>query len=238
MEEKRDRASRTASADKPGRNVDAAIRLAARRTRPKKARPAGNRRLGWSLLFAVAVLLLAATYWLLKSEIPDSFSSTSSEMTADSLVPLAACTLYLPDASGGLRPAARYIGRGEDLESDVRAVVDLLAAAGGSGGLVVDPWPDQVTVLDVYVSGEGLAYLNFASSLRWRLPAGDLAEWMVVASLTQSLCGSFPDIRGVRVMIDGESSGVLRRVMPLERTYRPEQFGDEVGATPRMKTAG
>ncbi len=230
MEEKRDSGRVAASADGSDRNVDAAIRLAARRTKPMKGRRRGQRRLGWSLVFAVAILLLAAAYWLLKSEIPESFSSTSSETASDSVAPLAACTVYLPDAAGELRPGVRYLARGVDLESDVRAVVDLLAAAGGSGGSPVDPWPDQVTLLDVYVSGEGLAYLNFASILRWRLPAGDLAEWMVVASLTQSLCGSFPDIRGVRVMIDGESSGALRRVMPLERTYRPEQFGEEVGA--------
>ena len=198
--------------------------------RPRRSKPAKRSRPWWILWAAVPVLIVLGFWWL-RSGVPEQYSPVPSTIDPLATEPLLTCHLYLPDAKGDLVRDTFYVRAPHDAESAARIVIDQLAKRGASAPVVA--WPAHTTLLDLFVTPEGIAYVNFAGSLRHRLPAGDQAEWLVVASLTRSLCETFSVIRGVRLMVDGEIAGPLRRALALDRTYWPAYFApsDQEGIT-------
>lgn len=191
--------------------------------KPAPTRPGSSkRRRLWWIVGAVGLVLIALGFWWLGSGGPEQ--RLPGPGTTDPLAtePLLTCHLYLPDARGELVRGTFYVRAPHDAESAARTVIEQLAQRGAAAPVAV--WPPHTTLLDLFITPEGTAYVNFASSLRHRLPAGDRAEWLVAASLTRSLCETFPAIRGVRLMIDGDTGGPLRRALPLDRIYRPAFF--------------
>jgi hypothetical protein len=199
----------------PESDVTRAVRLRARQRR-------GSRRgLGWLIVVAIAILL-AGTVWLLRTRVPESFAP-SPGVTGEELAPLGAYELFFGDGqAAGVRREIRYLPRTGELEDDARAVIEALVEGSLQGGL--SPWPRETTLEDLFVSTSGIAYVNFNGSLRQYAPPGDFIEWLLAASLTRSLCANFPALRGVRVLIDGQSTGMLIRILPLEWTLAPSMF--------------
>jgi len=181
----------------------------------------GPRRRWWVLWVAVAAMIGVGIAILVR-DLSETRSSDPRGPGKPLTVPLLAGQLYIPDASGDLVRSTRYLRDGSDLEAAARAAIAELIAASGSAPLPT--WPRTATLLDLFIAPDGVAYANFAGSLRYRMPPGDQTEWLIVASLTRTLCGTFAGIRGVRVMIDGQTQGPLRRALPLDRVYRPEFF--------------
>jgi hypothetical protein len=198
--------------------VRGVVRLRARR-RGEKGR---RRRYGWLGLAAVAILLGVA-FWLLRSRLPAGFGPHPEEPAAAEQAPIAAYELYFgaPDASG-LQREIRYLPRTGALEEDARAVIGALVEGSLAGG--ISPWPRETTLEDLFVSTSGIAYVDFNGSLREYAPQGDYIEWLLAASLTRALCANFPALRGVRILIDTESTGPLLRTIPLEWTLTAPMF--------------
>ncbi len=195
---------------------------------PRQAKPDGKRktprRATWALAFAGAVILFLGALWLLRTHVPETFRGTTVSETAPEQIPLVAFILYYPSAeAGGLLDEVRLLPHSGQLEADTRTVIEALLAGPVCDGF--SPWPEEATIQNIFMSSEGIAYVNFSGSLRWLLPEGDYVEWSVLASLTRALCDNFATIRGVRVLVDGESHGALRRVMPLDWEYRPGMCG-------------
>lgn len=182
-----------------------------------------RKRLGWFFVFLGGAGVLLVAVWLLRGVLPESFPTVSRPMDAREQRPLGAYALYYSAQDGsGLIPEVRYLPQIGDLAGDVRAVIVALLEGPLERGSAL--WPEEVVVHEIFVSTSGIAYVNFSGSLRWLLPAGDYAEWAIIGSLTRTLCDNFPLVRGVRILVDGEATGALGSVMPLDRTYRPAMF--------------
>lgn len=176
----------------------------------------------WITLFVAAGLLLFAL-WLLRTRVPSSFPTT--QQTSSEIGPLGAYVLYFGTRDGrGLVRETRFLPRSGDDERDMRTAIDALCDGTESNAL--SPWPGAAELKDVFVSPAGVAYLDFNSALRRGVPRGDFMEWLLVASLTRSICENFPALDGVRIMIEGESTGPFVATMPLDLTYRPAMFAE------------
>jgi hypothetical protein len=183
-----------------------------------------RRRFDWLWGLIAGVILLALAVWLLRTVVPESFPPAEPGSVELERVAHGAFPLYFAAEDGsGLVEEVRLLPRRGETMADARTLLEALIAGPVADGL--SPWPAEATVRDVFVSSAGIAYVNFGGALRWLLPRGDFLEWALVASVTRSLCANFPEIRGVRILIDGQSSGRVARVMPLEWTYRPAMFG-------------
>jgi hypothetical protein len=182
------------------------------------------RRLGWVGWLAVAgiALLLAATVWLLRTRVPSSFAPESG-VPSEELAPLGSYELFFGDPRAtGLRREVRYLARSGDLEEDARVAIEALIAGSLEGG--ISPWPRESTLEDLFVSTSGIAYVNFNRAVRESSPAGDYIEWLLAASLTRTLGANFPALAGVRILIDGESTGNLIHTIPLDWTLTAPMF--------------
>jgi len=190
-------------------------------------RPGGRgreRRLGWLgwLGIGVIALVLVVIVWLLRTPVPSSFAPEPEEKREE-LAPLGAYELFFGDTRAvGLQREVRYLPRRHDLEEDARTAIAALIEGSLEGG--ISPWPTTATLEDLFVSTMGTLYVNFDGGLRAAAPAGDYIEWLLAASLTRTLCTNFPEIRGVRLLIDGESGGWLIRRLPLDATLTAPMF--------------
>ncbi len=188
------------------------------------------RRRRWRLLWvgvlvATAGMLLVAL-WLLRTRVPESFPPRDRAVLLDERVPLRSVRLFYPAIDGrGLREEVRLLPRQGDRDAAIVAVIETLLA--GPLTSARSPWPPETSVQEVFLSESGTVYVNLGSSLRWLMPDGDYLEWSAVATLTRTLCANFPEIQGVRILLDGEGNGLLGRVIPLDRTYRAAMFMEE-----------
>lgn len=192
--------------------------------RPRGARRPRRRWWGRLLLVLLALLVLVAL-WFLRSRLPESFGGIGRAGGAARMAPLGAFEFYFGDAAGrGLQREIRYLKRADSADRQARDVLDALLAGSLTGGL--SPWPEDTVVRDLFLTQAGIAYVEFDESLRDDAPAGDYSEWLMVATLTRTLCANFPAVRGVRILVSGRSSGPLVRTMPLEWTFVPAMFDD------------
>lgn len=128
---------------------------------------------------------------------------------------------------GRLRPRAFDLPSGAVTRDAAEAVVRRVVADSGTV-------PDGVEVLDVFVSGRGVAVLNFSGELLARHPGGLAAEELTVYSLSHSLVEGFPAIAEVRILVDGKQEDTLAGHLDLrsgfgrapERLLPPEEDSD------------
>ncbi len=81
-------------------------------------------------------------------------------------------------------------------------------------------FPEGAGVLDVFVSGRGVAVVNFTLDLLEGHPGGLLAEELTVYSLSHSLVVSFPAIVEVRLLVEGRAPETLAGHLDLRFGYR------------------
>ena len=70
-------------------------------------------------------------------------------------------------------------------------------------------FPDEVQVLDVFVSGRGVAVINFTLDLLEGHSGGLHAEELTVYSLSHTLVESLPAIAEVRLLVEGRETETL-----------------------------
>jgi hypothetical protein len=192
--------------------------------RQNRWRRVARRRRWWLAVAAVTALLIVAL-WFLRTRVPESFPSSLRDLSAERLPPLRAYRLYFGNQSGrGLQSQIRYLEHRLDLEEEIREVTLALLEGARRGG--VSPWPSQTTIQDLFLSASGVVYLNLGGSLRWFAPRGDYVEWLLAATLTRTICENFPRVRGVRIQLDGRSSGPLIHSLPLDWMFTETMFSD------------
>jgi hypothetical protein len=196
-----------------------------RRRNPRLQTGGGWRRWIWAVVLVFAAGLFLLALWFLRTRVPESFPPPALMSGAEARAPLAAAALTFASPDGRrLVTETRFVTADPPGTDPTRTLVETLIA--GPTGQLFNPWPPEAVLLGWYLTEDGIAYVNLGGSLRVLLASGDQVEWLLVASLTCTVCESHPTVRGVRLLVDGESQGFLRRVMPLEWTYCPDMFAE------------
>lgn len=152
-----------------------------------------------------------------------------------------------PEATEALPPAApaeaRYFGLGRDgrlhartfelppssvTRGEAEAVVRRVVADSGT-------FPQGVEVLDVFVSGRGVAVVNFTNALLLGHSGGLLAEELTVYSLSHTLVENFPAIAEVRFLVEGQEPDTLAGHLDLRSGFgrAPARLLAETESDPR-----
>ena len=93
-------------------------------------------------------------------------------------------------------------------------------------------FPEDVQVLDVFVSGRGIAVINFTLDLLEGHSGGLHAEELTVYSLSHTLVESLPAIAEVRLLVEGQETETLAGHLDLRSGFgrAPERLlGDPDG---------
>lgn len=138
---------------------------------------------------------------------------------------------------------AKYFGLGQDgrlhprlfelppsavTRAEAEAVVRRVVADSGT-------FPPGVEVLDVFVSGRGVAVVNFTNALLLGHSGGLLAEELTVYSLSHSLVENFPAIAEVRFLVEGQEADTLAGHLDLRSGFgqAPARLLADGGNEPR-----
>jgi hypothetical protein len=149
-------------------------------------------------------------------------------------------TLYFADAQGKLQPQARDIPWGGQPAELARRVVQALidgpdegsagssgASSGGIGGgggrgaALTAVMPANAALLEVYLGDDGTAYVDFDAAFARGLSAGSEDLLLAVWSITESLAANLPQVRRVKILVDGEEPRELGGHLDLSRPLVP-----------------
>ena len=131
-------------------------------------------------------------------------------------------TLYFGSQDGSsLVAESREIKAGGDVLGDLRVVLGgLLAGPTGEGTAL---FPAEVALRAVYIR-ERTAYLDFSRELVDGFTGGSAGEYLLVASLVQTVCANFPEVDAVRVLVEGEDVDTIGGHLDISRPLRPNDW--------------
>lgn len=183
---------------------------------------------------AVAVVMIAgavfATFWLLRQPVPHT-TAAESDTQLDGMVeasearPTEASAepdpvggsirvkLYVLAASGQAFATENQEARLESsLQKQARQVVELLLRRSAA-------FPRGVELRDVFITSQGVAYVDFSRELVQNHPGGSSAEELTVYSLSNTLIANFPAIKMVKILVEGREIPTLAGHLDLTIPY-------------------
>lgn len=132
-------------------------------------------------------------------------------------------TLYFLSNSGtSLTAEEREIPFAATLQSQARQVVQELLRGSRRG--LGSPFPEGVVLRDVFISPQGLAYVDLSQEVVSNHPGGSVSEQLTVYSLSNTLTTNFPAVKKVQLLVEGREvetlAGHLDLTMPYGRSLR------------------
>jgi spore germination protein GerM len=120
----------------------------------------------------------------------------------------AVVSLYFADDENALlKSEERKISRLSDPSGLGRAIIESLIKGpeGGLGRTI----PEETSLKAFNVEKDGSAYADFSSAIRDKHPGGSSSELLTVYSIVNSLTMNIPEIKRVKILIDGRESTTL-----------------------------
>jgi len=121
-----------------------------------------------------------------------------------------------PD-SDDLVPETRKIFLTGSVTDQARQTVQALIE--GPESHLIPTIPAGTELREIYLGAGGIAYVDFSQAFVNRHPGGSSAEIGTVFSLVDTLTYNFPEIRKVRILVEGEERATLREHLDLSRAY-------------------
>ena len=131
-------------------------------------------------------------------------------------------TLYFGsrDASS-LVPESRQIAASDDVLENLRKTLAQLI--GGPTRGAVATVPSSARVLAVFIHDK-TAYLDFSREIIADFWGGTAGEYMLISSIVHTACGNFPEVDGVRILVEGEEVDTIGGHLYISRVLRPDEW--------------
>jgi len=132
----------------------------------------------------------------------------------------AAATLYFADGSGQLRPEKRVISEEGTAARRARLVVEALLE--GPRGRLTPVLPSGSALRAFYLGEDGTAYVDLDAAFARGVSRGSEDALLAVWSLTDTLAVNFPEVRRVKILVEGEEVKDLGGHLDLSRPLVPD----------------
>jgi hypothetical protein len=159
-----------------------------------------------SAIVGVSVIFLAVFFIALFDYV---YPPAAGEHAAEKKKEKAEFTLFFSDAEERfLLPEERFLPKEKNLEKQAAAIINALLAGSKTG--LVNTFPKEAALRTVKREGKDTLIVDFRESLVKNHPGGSSAEMATVYSLTNTLTANFPEIKKVRILIEGKQRESLR----------------------------
>ena len=115
----------------------------------------------------------------------------------------------------------RYLFKDEDPVQQAKEIVKSLLDGSKTG--LVNTFPPNVTLRDVKIDKDGIAYVSFSASLTKLHPGGSTAEMATIYSLTNTLAANVPAIKGVKILIEGKEVPSIKGHISTAQVFEPDR---------------
>lgn len=190
----------------------------------KQARTAGakskqtrknKRTLILAIIVFVAVVFLSLFFITLFDSI---YPPASGKGSAEKKKEKAEFTLFFSDANERyLLPEKRFLPKEQTPESQAVAIVNALIKGSTAGS--VNTFPAKAELLDIRKEGKDTLVVNFGESLIKNHPGGSAAEMATIYSLTNTLTANIPEIKTVKILVEGKSRESLKGHIGIDRSF-------------------
>jgi hypothetical protein len=119
-----------------------------------------------------------------------------------------------------LMPEKRYVIKEEDPALQAKEIVKALLE--GSKERLVNTFPAGVTIRDVKMDDGGTAFVNFNKNLTKLHPGGSTAEMASIYSLTNSITENVPDVKKVKILMEGKELLSIKGHISTKNAFRPD----------------
>lgn len=119
-----------------------------------------------------------------------------------------------------LRSEKRYVIKEKD--SALQAMEIAKALLDGSKNGLVDTFPKNVTVKDVEVTKDGVALVSFSKNLIKSYEGSSASEMATIYSLTDSITQNIPDIKKVKILIEGKEIPSIKGHISTKKAFAPD----------------
>ncbi len=127
-------------------------------------------------------------------------------------------TLYLVSQSGKtLALEDREIALADSVQEQAKQVVRELLAGSRQG--LASPLPRGVELRELFITPQGLAFVDFSRELISNHVGGTSAEELTVYSLSNTLIANFPAVKSVRFLVEGREVPTLAGHLDLTIPY-------------------
>jgi germination protein M len=171
-----------------------------------------------TLIVTLVLVLVVLAVWWVRERTSEPFrpqETVKVETTRD-------VTLYFasPDASTVV-PESRQIRSSEGVLDNMRSVLEALVS--GPTGTGVATIPPSVRVLGAYIYDK-TAYVDFSKEIVEDFTGGTAAEYMLIASIVQTICGSFPEVMAVQILVEGREIETVGGHLSVARPLQPKDW--------------
>jgi germination protein M len=129
-------------------------------------------------------------------------------------------TLFLPSEEDSLlHPETREIPASTSVAEEAKRVVEELIKGSERGYL--SPFPPETKLRQLFITGEGVAYVDFSRDIMDKHPSGSSAELATVYSIVNSLAFNFKPIKKVFILVEGEEKETLGGHISLSMAFLP-----------------
>ena len=182
--------------------------------------------------FAIALIatVVSLTFWLLDQPIADpeeaempvddelALPVASDEELDDATVRRIRVTLYLLSDSGmALAPEDREIALADSVQEQAKQVIRELLAGSRTG--LGSPLPQGVQLRELFITPQGLAFVDLSQELISNHIGGSSAEELTVYSLSNTLIANFPAVKRVQFLVEGREVPTLAGHLDLTLSY-------------------
>ncbi len=164
----------------------------------------------WAALSIVTIFLFAGAWFLyaytpnreLERDLVNSTQQQIAQGTDLQESPYREITLFVGDVGrGDLLRKIREIEKNQDLLQEISQTIELLIQP--DEDMRNDAIPEGTTLLNIFISRAGIAYLNLSRHVQVRHIGGLSAELTSVASLVNTLLFNFKQIKQVQILVEG-----------------------------------
>ncbi len=186
--------------------------------------PARNRR-KWQLVgVAVFSLFLGIILWRHFS-VQDDFSSQVNrrQATLGAQEKFQARLYFAASNTDELIVEERSLPKLSLLQARAKLVLKELIL-GPKQGQLQATIPPQSRLREFYLDEQGCAYLDFEATLRENHPGGSYAELLTIASLVKTLQANFPQIKQIKLLINGGEIETLAGHIDTRFPFSPQNL--------------
>ncbi|MBW1743112.1 MAG: GerMN domain-containing protein [Deltaproteobacteria bacterium] len=129
--------------------------------------------------------------------------------------------LYFTNKDGqSLKAEERSLVRYDNAVEHARSIVDALIE--GPRSELLPTLPAETRVLSLYVTEDGVAFVDFDRIIREKHPGGSLSELFTVFSVVNSISLNVPEVEATKILIEGREVKTLAGHIDIRFPLRPD----------------
>ncbi|MBP1768010.1 MAG: spore germination protein [Candidatus Aminicenantes bacterium] len=126
---------------------------------------------------------------------------------------------FLSEEDSLLHPETREILAGPSIGEEAKQAVQELIRGSGKG--YISPLPPETKLRQLFVTKEGVAYVDLSREVMEKHPSGSSAELATVYSIVNTLAYNFKPIKKVFLLVEGSEKETLGGHLNLSEPFVP-----------------